>query len=483
MNEKINKNPVTYEDWLNLGHVIIPTDQKKARVSWKKEDFSLTKEDWKNYHAKAQIALRLDKHIDLDVDNYVVGRFINHYLKSCGATYGRRNNPKSHYLWTGSCDFIQYTLPDVFKSYFEKFHHGATLCELRHGKERYTIVPESPYDNTGEKVEWETYEEIYEYNGNIKIDVGKIALSTALTILYAGSGHRDVYCTAIAGTLIKNTDWSAEQIDDFVYNIAIEANDTEAEKRKQKGTTGKKAEKIYGIPKLAEILNVDSKHISKLFSWVGVTNNKEVLQEQIGEITEYGSDRYFIKIYAMEDGKKVEKDITLEGLQLMKKSYFYAAVMKQAAVFLPYMKETDFETMMIAKFDTRNKSQDYDPESSEDVRFIGWFESFIDKYKAYSDKKELADFNMPYFNIKNNSLEFNLNKFDEFLADKRISLARVDLVLKCRSILKAKRYRGKYKDRSCSSYKIDNYHINKDNLIIEGEAQEIEERVITYEQA
>ena len=39
MNDKINKNPITYEDWLDLGHVIIPTDQKKARVSWKKDDF------------------------------------------------------------------------------------------------------------------------------------------------------------------------------------------------------------------------------------------------------------------------------------------------------------------------------------------------------------------------------------------------------------------------------------------------------------
>ena len=85
--------------------------------------------------------------------------------------------------------------------------------------------------------------------------------------------------------------------------------------------------------------------------------------------------------------------------------------------------------------------------------------------------------------MKNNSLEFNLNKFDEFLAEKRVSLARVDLVLKCKRILRAKRYRGKYKERSCTSYKIDNYNINKDHLIIEGEAQEIEERIITHEDA
>jgi len=85
-------------------------------------------------------------------------------------------------------------------------------------------------------------------------------------------------------------------------------------------------------------------------------------------------------------------------------------------------------------------------------------------------------------------LEFNLNKFDEFLAEKRVTLARVDLVLKCKRVLRAKRYRGKYKDptgieHSCPSYKIDNYNINKDHLIIEGEAQEIEERTLTHENA
>ena len=481
MNEKINKAPINYEDWLDLGHVIIPTDQKKARVSWKKDDFSLTKEEWKNNYSKAQIALRLDNHIDLDIDNPVVRRFIAHYLKDCGAIYGRRNNPNSHYLWTGSCEFIQYILPKSFEKNFKKFPHGATLCELRSGKERYTIVPESPYDDNGETVEWSNYNEIHEYNGNIVVDVSKIALSTALTIIYPPAGSRDIYCTAIAGVLIKNTDWTTEQIDSFVYNIAIEANDTESNERKQKGTTGKKADKIYGIPKLAEVLNVDKKDVAKLFSWIGVKNNNEEIQEHIGDIVEYGSDRYFVKIYSIEDGKKIEKDITIEGPQLMKKKVFYDEVMKQAAVYLPFMKELDFDKMMMAKFQARTKSQDYDPESSEDVRFIGWFESFIDKYKAYTDKKELADFNMPYFNMKNNSLEFNLNKFDEFLAEKRITLARVDLVLKCKRILRAKRYRGKYKEQSCTSYKIDNYNINKDHLIIEGEAQEIDERTITHE--
>ena len=302
-------------------------------------------------------------------------------------------------------------------------------------------------------------------------------MSTALTIIYPPSGVRDVYCTAIAGILIKNTDWTDDEIDLFVHRISIEANDSECDKRNQKGTTGRTANKIYGIPKLAEILNVSKKDVSDLFKWIGISQNEEEVNEHIGDIVEYGSDRYFVTIYAIEEDKKVEKSVTVKGPSLMKKSMFYDEVMTQVAVYLPYMKEAKFIEMMKAKFEARTKALDYDPESSEDVRFIGWFDSFIEKNKAYTDKKELATFGLPYFNLKNESLEFNLNKLDQFLQDKRINLARVDLVLKCKRILRAKKYRGKHDGKSCTSYKIENYKINKDNLIIEGEAQEVIERI------
>lgn len=482
MNEEIIKKLITYEDWLDSGHVIIPTDQKRARVKWGEKNFKLTKEEWKENHPGAQIALRLDNHIDLDIDNFTTTRFVGYYLKSCGAIFGRKNNPKSHYLWKGSSEFIQYKIPVVFQSKYNHFPKGQMVCELRHGSDKYTVVPESNYNTNGEKVVWEEFSDIHEYTGNLKMDVGKIALSTALTIIYPDQGSRDVFCTAIAGVLIKNTDWTDDEIDLFVHRIAIEANDPEADKRNKKGSTGRKGSKTYGIPKLAEILSASKKDVGTLFSWIGINQNGEELNEHIGDIVEYGSDRYFVTIFTIEEDKKIEKTVTVKGPDLMKKNIFYDEVMRQVAVFLPYMKELDFIEMMKAKFEARSKATDYDPESSEDIRFIGWFNLFIDKHKAYTDKKELVDFNLPYFNQKNDSLEFNLNKFDEFLAEKRINLARVDLVLKCKKVLKAKKYRGKYKNRSCTSYKIDNYNISKDNLIIEGQAQEIEEKEkITYE--
>ena len=68
MNEKIIKAPVTYEDWIDLGRVIIPCDTKQAVVEkWSDPDFKITKEEWRIEHINKQIGLRLDQYIDFDI--------------------------------------------------------------------------------------------------------------------------------------------------------------------------------------------------------------------------------------------------------------------------------------------------------------------------------------------------------------------------------------------------------------------------------
>ena len=53
--------------------------------------------------------------------------------------------------------------------------------------------------------------------------------------------------------------------------------------------------------------------------------------------------------------------------------------------------------------------------------------------------------------------------------------ARVDLILNIRRILKATKVRGKIKDKSCVRWRIEQYDIPRDDLIIEGEATEVKE--------
>ena len=80
---------------------------------------------------------------------------------------------------------------------------------------------------------------------------------------------------------------------------------------------------------------------------------------------------------------------------------------------------------------------------------------------------------MPYYNTQKKILEFNLDKFEDYLHKQKVNLARVDLVIKCQNILKAKKNHGKFGTKSCVSWRLTNQSLDKEDLIVEGEYQEV----------
>ena len=475
--QKVNEQPPnTYEHWIDFGRIIIPCLKGRPIVkNWQDPAFKISKEEWKKAHTHCAIGLRLDQDIDFDIDNDLAKRFIEKYAKSHGAISGRPTNPRSHYWWKGTLNFKKFALPQELKKYYEKFPHGATLCEIRNGSSQYTIVPESRHSKADEHVKWEKYEGINEYPGDLNMDLRKVALSTALCILYAPQGQRDDYCTAVAGVLLKNTKWNEEEVNEFVYNLALESDDDEAEDRAEKGTSGKKAQRNFGIPKLAEIIGCTTKTISELFSWIGV--GYETIQNAavVGEILEYGQDRYLVQINAMVEGKPKKIEITVKGPTLMKQGLFYDEVMSQAATWVPRMKKNDFDKVMRMKFDARSYSSDYVEEAAEDMVFIKYFGQYVHKEQAYTDSASLLEYKRPHFNLEKKYLEFNLDNFEDFLVEKKVRMARVDLVLKIQKILRAKKIKGKINSKSCVRWRISDYDIPRDDLIVEGEAIEVKE--------
>ena len=472
-----NKPPVNYEDWINLGKIIVPCLKgKPIAKDWQKPDFKITKEEWKNKYLHCAMGLRLDQNIDFDIDNDLTKRFIDKYVKSNGAIYGRPTNPRSHYWWKGQLPKKQFVLPKELEKYYKKFPHGATLCEIRSTSSQYTIVPESKHSKADEYVKWEKYEGINEYTGNLNTDLRKVALSTALCILYASQGQRDNYCAAVAGTLLKHTKWSESEIDEFIYNLALESDDNEAEDRARKGTSGKKANRNLGMPKLAEIIGCSTRTVAELFNWVGIeyAASGEIAQEAVGDIIEYGHDRYIVKINAFVDGLLKEKEIRVDGPTLMNQKTFYDAIIIQASVWIPKMKPTDFETIMRKKYENRTQSENYDEDSNEDLVFIKYFSQYIKNQSAFTDKINLLQYKRPHFDVTKQSLEFNLGAFEDFLVEKRVNYKRVDLVMNIQKILKAKKYRGKVKNKSCVSWRIENYDLAKEDLVIDGEYEETE---------
>jgi len=270
-----NGAPETYDDWYDLGHEVIPCKDKKPVIKeWTKQKFQ--REVWKHkYHTGYQCGLKLGDKTDFDIDNHVAKKFIS-LLKSCGAIYGRKSNPNSHYLFSGELESFKYVMPAELEHYCKDFPHGVTLLEIRSGNSHQSIVPGSVVN--GEDVKWnDRFAEINSYDGDLQEDISLIALATALCILYPSKGARDHYCTAIAGVLTQHTDWGENNINNFVYNLAFRSDKEDQvslRERMAKGTNAANTKsKNLGFPKLAEILNCSVKTVAEIFSWVGVKNS------------------------------------------------------------------------------------------------------------------------------------------------------------------------------------------------------------------
>ena len=469
----MNKEPINYIDWLDLGRVVIPCLKGIPKVKkYTDENFKIEKDIWKRDYETAEIALRLDQDVDLDIDNEFVKKFVNFYLKDCGAIFGREGNPTSHYLWSNKnkIPFKQFKLPEEFEKDYKNFPHGSMVCELRTERRRYTIVPESLHCKSKTNVKWEKFEEIREYQGNLLIDVGKVALSAALTIIYPTTGGRDEYCTAIAGILIKNSDWTDKEIDEFVSRIAEAAND-DVKQRSNKGSTTRKTDRKFGVNKIHELTGYSHRNIQGLFNQIGIFQNitTQVSQDTIEKIEEFGADRYYVHLNVPEKDETVKRKIWIDGASLMNPKLFYDVAISQAKVWLPRMTGKEFEKIMMAKFYSREKSKDYVKEAEDDDQFKRMFLDYLDTKGVYSDKEQLFVHKLPYYNQKKSTIEFDLANFEKELLKSRVNLKRVDLVNKMINVLKAKKNRGKYEEKSCVSWEIQGPKASDKRIIWEGE--------------
>ena len=266
-----NGEPKKPQDYINLGWDITPCKNKKPFIKgWSEK--TITLKEWESTYRSYNIGGKLNNKIDVDIDNHFVKRFIEKYLKSCGAIYGRMSNPRSHYLFSGELESKVYAMPNELSNHCKEFKHGNTLLEIRSGAGHQSILPGSIVE--GEDVVWDKYAQINDYDGDLEADIAKIALSTALSILYPNKGNRDNYCTAVAGVLANHTDWDENEINFFINILAMLSGDENAHKKMSKGTNAKNPKtKNLGMPKLAEIVGCSVKAIAEVFSWIGVKDS------------------------------------------------------------------------------------------------------------------------------------------------------------------------------------------------------------------
>ena len=265
----------TPQEYLNKNLPIIPCDGKvPVARSWQDRDFNA--EDFKPGN---NIGLKMDKHFDIDIDNQLCKKFLSYYMERPSAIYGRKSNPGSHWLYKGTAEYKKYSLPKSFEYLCRDFPHGSTLIEIRAGKQRQSIVPGSIVNK--EKVEWEIFEGISPYSNDPNLDISKVALSTALHILFPNKGNRDTYMMTIA-CLLCRTKWTVEDINIFCKNLVTEQNIKESKTNKRDyGTMAKDKQKkkarMFGFTKLKEITGIPFKGLMTIFSWIGIEQPDEKL--------------------------------------------------------------------------------------------------------------------------------------------------------------------------------------------------------------
>jgi len=269
--------PKTYLEWLQLGLVVIPCNKHGIPLikKWQKEIINLkthkivfVRGSWDDN----VIALRLDDIVDIDIDNPIVQKFLSEILG--GAMFGRRSNPISHLLYRGQIENKSFIVPKEFEKYFKQFKHGLRLIDIRSGQDHFTYVPGgiTPEKKGSEKLEWTRFTGFQEFDPVMINTLSEICLFTALSIMFPATGQRDEFVSSIAGVLAKHTEWSDEKIGRWCFKLAFKSGSDNPDRYSIKGANARKEGKHFGIPKLAEILEVPQSAVAKLFSWVGVAD-------------------------------------------------------------------------------------------------------------------------------------------------------------------------------------------------------------------
>ena len=112
--------PTKPKDYLDKQLNITPCRNKVPILKdW--PNVKTTLSQWQKEFSSNQMGLILDGIGDFDIDNYFLSRFTGKYLKSCGATYGRKSNPLSHYLFESDAHLKSYKfiMPKEFERYYK----------------------------------------------------------------------------------------------------------------------------------------------------------------------------------------------------------------------------------------------------------------------------------------------------------------------------------------------------------------------------
>ena len=210
----------------------------------------------------------------------------------------------------------------------------------------------------------------------------------------------------------------------------------------------------------------------------GITNDEfpKDAKQIFENLTELESNpRLFFIDVQPDDLQKDKIRVELEAHQLRKKDKFYDAVLDRAGVWLPDMKTNEFNTLMSEVYKTRN-IEEAETEADEDQDIRDWFEAFVSATAAYTERANLLQ-GVCYYNMETKELEFRLDLFIKYLRVQRVTISRPKLISRLKRILKASKKHATItisgKENRLTVWRIPDYTVPEDKLVIEGTAEEV----------
>jgi len=209
--------------------------------------------------------------IDVDLDCNGAVALAEDFLPPTGEVFGHTTRPRSHRIYRVTSG----TLPKS-KKFATPGRGGETLVEIR-STGSYTLAPGSRHPD-GDVYRWDSEGEPASVDGGeLSKCMARLAAATLVVRNYPGRGNRHNMVLALAGVLLRNSDWEVDEVEHFIRAVAVAAGDTEVEDRL--AAVHSTAEKLSadepttGLPTLADALGQDA---AKLFKkWLGLTADGE----------------------------------------------------------------------------------------------------------------------------------------------------------------------------------------------------------------
>lgn len=256
--------------------VIVPLDEKNQPLvtDWTSRTYQLSDDEIDEVCTRVEcvaLGIRNDSMIDVDLDRPEAVALAPAFLPEHTLITGRTSRPRSHYLFRPGDILPRFT---EYKGASSVWQGRTMICELRAGREHYTILPEGVHKSGelthAEKTATGKPMPPKKAPDDLALRVAHLAACCVIA-QYWQEGQRDRMAIALVRVLHERG-YSADEAAQIIHHMTDLCDDEEAQYRSSKAhafyddMAAGKERRIPGLPTLKELCGDDGELVRELFS-------------------------------------------------------------------------------------------------------------------------------------------------------------------------------------------------------------------------